>query len=51
MLTYTYVSKGKFALMEKTKPVLQHERIFLQNHSPQWSFLSVSLLRSSERRF
>ena len=26
MLTYTYVSKGKFALMEKPKPVLQHER-------------------------
>ena len=25
MLTYTYVSKGKFALMEKPKPVLQHE--------------------------
>ena len=26
MLTYTYVSKGKFALMENPKPVLQHER-------------------------
>ena len=26
MLTYTYISKGKFALMEKPKPVLQHER-------------------------
>ena len=26
MLTYTYVSKGTFALMEKPKPVLQHER-------------------------
>ena len=26
MLTYTYVSKDKFALMEKPKPVLQHER-------------------------
>ena len=26
MLTYTYVSKGKFALIEKPKPVLQHER-------------------------
>ena len=26
MLTYTYVSKGKFELMEKPKPVLQHER-------------------------
>ena len=26
MLTYTYVSKGTFALMERPKPVLQHER-------------------------
>ena len=26
MLTYTYLEKGKFALMEKTKPVLLHER-------------------------
>ena len=26
MLTYTYVSEGTFALMEKPKPVLQHER-------------------------
>lgn len=26
MLTYTYVSKGSFALMEKPKPVLMHER-------------------------
>jgi threonine dehydrogenase and related Zn-dependent dehydrogenases len=26
MLTYTYVSKGTFAMMEKPKPVLQHER-------------------------
>ena len=26
MLTYTYVSKGNFALMEKPKPVLMHER-------------------------
>ena len=26
MLTYTYVSEGKFELMEKPKPVLQHER-------------------------
>ena len=26
MLTYTYVSKGKFGLMEKPKPVLMHER-------------------------
>ena len=26
MLTYTYVSEGMFALMEKPKPVLQHER-------------------------
>lgn len=26
MLTYTYVSKGKFELMEKPKPVLLHER-------------------------
>ena len=24
MLTYTYVSKGKFELMEKPKPVLTH---------------------------
>ena len=29
MLTYTYVSKGTFALMEKPKPVLQHERLSL----------------------
>lgn len=26
MLTYTYVSEGKFELMEKPKPVPQHER-------------------------
>ena len=26
MLTYTYVSEGTFTLMEKPKPVLQHER-------------------------
>ena len=26
MLTYTYVSKGKFELMEKPKPTLLHER-------------------------
>jgi alcohol dehydrogenase len=26
MQTYTYVSKGKFELMEKPKPVLMHER-------------------------
>ena len=26
MQTYTYVSKGKFELMEKPKPVLKHER-------------------------
>lgn len=26
MQTYTYVSKGKFELMEKPKPVLTHER-------------------------
>ena len=26
MLTYTYISEGTFALMEKPKPVLQHER-------------------------
>ena len=26
MLTYTYVSEGTFALLEKPKPVLQHER-------------------------
>ena len=24
MLTYTYISKGKFALMEKPKPVLRN---------------------------
>ena len=26
MLTYTYISKGTFALTEKPKPVIQHER-------------------------
>ncbi len=26
MLTYTYVSKGIFSLMEKPKPTIQHER-------------------------
>ena len=26
MLTYTYLEKGKFALIEKPKPVLLHER-------------------------
>ena len=26
MQTYTYVSKGKFELMKKPKPVLMHER-------------------------
>ncbi|MBD8950500.1 MAG: alcohol dehydrogenase, partial [Blautia obeum] len=26
MLTYTYVSKGNFELIEKPKPVLLHER-------------------------
>lgn len=26
MLTYTYISKGKFGLVEKPKPTLQHER-------------------------
>ena len=26
MLTYTYISKGKFGLIEKTKPRIQHER-------------------------
>ena len=26
MLTYTYISKGKFGLVEKTKPTIQHER-------------------------
>ena len=25
MQTYTYVSKGKFELMEKPKPVLMHD--------------------------
>ena len=27
MLTYTYVSEGTFALMEKPKPVLQHKLV------------------------
>ena len=26
MLTYTYLEKGKFELMEKPKPILLHER-------------------------
>jgi len=26
MLTYTYISKGKFGLVEKPKPMIQHER-------------------------
>ena len=26
MLTYTYIEKGKFGLVEKPKPVIQHER-------------------------
>ena len=26
MLTYTYIEKGRFELMEKPKPVLLHER-------------------------
>ena len=26
MQTYTYVSKGKFKLTEKPKPVIMHER-------------------------
>ena len=26
MLTYTYISKGKFGLVEKPKPRIQHER-------------------------
>lgn len=26
MLTYTYIEKGRFELMEKQKPVLLHER-------------------------
>ena len=26
MQTYTYVSKGKFELIEKPKPVIMHER-------------------------
>lgn len=26
MLTYTYISKGKFGLVEKSKPTIQHER-------------------------
>ena len=26
MLTYTYISKGIFGLVEKPKPALQHER-------------------------
>lgn len=26
MLTYTYKSKGEFELVEKPKPIIQHER-------------------------
>ena len=26
MLTYTYVSKGTFGLVDKPKPTIQHER-------------------------
>ena len=26
MLTYTYILKGKFGLVEKPKPTIQHER-------------------------
>ena len=26
MLTYTYISKGKFGLVEKPKPTIRHER-------------------------
>ncbi len=26
MLTYTYISKGKFGLVEKPRPTIQHER-------------------------
>ena len=26
MLTYTYISKGKFGLVEKPKPTILHER-------------------------
>ena len=26
MLTYTYISKGKFGLVEKPKPTIQNER-------------------------
>ena len=26
MLTYTYITKGKFGLVEKPKPIIQHER-------------------------
>ena len=26
MLTYTYISKGNFGLVEKPKPIIQHER-------------------------
>ena len=26
MLTYTYISKGKFGFVEKPKPTIQHER-------------------------
>ena len=26
MLTYTYISKGNFGLVEKPKPTIQHER-------------------------
>ena len=26
MLTYTYIREGKFGLVEKPKPTIQHER-------------------------
>ena len=26
MLTYTYIREGKFGLVEKSKPTIQHER-------------------------
>ena len=31
MLTYTYISKGKFGLVEKPKPTLQHDRDAIVN--------------------
>ena len=42
MQAYTYVSKGKFELREKSKPVIMHERdaivkVTLANHWNRYS--------------